>query len=56
MHVEAGEATPQLTAGPDGAEVLMLQMARPSERPGSDPKKLAVRDPNAYVQRPNVLA
>ena len=56
LHVEAGEATPQLTAGPNGAEVLMLQMARPSERPGSDPKKLAARDPNAYVQRPNVLA
>ena len=53
MHVEAGEATPVLTAGPDGAEVLILQMARPSERPGSDPSKLAQRDPNAYVQRPD---
>jgi hypothetical protein len=26
-----------------------LQFARPSERPGSDPRKLSDRDPNAYV-------
>lgn len=53
MHVEGGEAAPLLTAGPEGAEVLVLQLARPSDRPGSDPKKLAARDPNAYVQRPD---
>lgn len=52
MHVAAGETAPTLTAGADGAEVLILQLARPTERPGSDPSKLAARDPNAYVQRP----
>jgi hypothetical protein len=49
LHVKAGEETPVLTAGPDGATVLALQFSRPSERPGSDPRKLSDRDPNAYV-------
>lgn len=53
MHVETGEPAPVMTAGPEGAEVLILQLARPTERPGSDPSKLAERDPNAYVQRPD---
>lgn len=52
-HVAGGEASPELTAGPDGADVLVLQFARPSERPGSDPKALASRDPNAYLARPD---
>lgn len=53
MHVEGGEEAPVLNAGPEGAEVLVLQLARPSDRPGSDPRKLAERDPSAYVQRPD---
>ncbi len=48
MRVEAGEPAPLLQAGPDGAEVLVMQFARPSERPGSDPSKLK-RD--GYVDR-----
>lgn len=52
MHVKNGETPPTLTAGGDGAEILILQLARPTERPGSDISKLAERDPNAYVQRP----
>lgn len=52
MHVKNGEAPPTLTAGADGAEILIVQLARPTERPGSDISKLAERDPNAYVQRP----
>ncbi|MEC7537805.1 MAG: hypothetical protein VYB59_10990 [Pseudomonadota bacterium] len=53
IHVEAGETPPTLSAGAEGAEVLILQLARPTERPGSDPRKLAERDPNAYVMRPD---
>jgi hypothetical protein len=35
VRVESGEATPMLQAGPQGAEVLILQLPRPSGRPGS---------------------
>lgn len=52
IHVKPGEAAPNLRAGPNGAAVLVLEFARPSERPGSDPAKLATRDPNAYMTRP----
>lgn len=52
IHVEPGEVPPVLTGGPAGADVLVLQFARPSGRPGSDPKLLAARDPGAYMQRP----
>ncbi len=53
IHVAPGEASPVLRAGPEGADVLVLQFARPSERPGSDPMALALRDPAAYQQRPD---
>ncbi|MBE90640.1 MAG: hypothetical protein CMM76_14510 [Rhodospirillaceae bacterium] len=51
MHVEADEQAPMLVAGSDGANVLVMQYARPSDRPGSDPKEMAKRDPNAYVEK-----
>lgn len=51
MHVEAGEPAPTLVAGNDGANVLVMQYARPSDRPGSDPKEMAKRDPNAYAEK-----
>ena len=51
IHVEPGEDAPVMTAGPDGAAVLFLQFSAPSERPGSDPKVLAQRDPDAYMHR-----
>lgn len=50
IRVEAGEPTLALTAGNDGAEVLAVQFARPTERPGSDPSKLAHRE-NGYTLR-----
>lgn len=53
IHVAPGEPPPRFAAGDDGAAVLMLQFARPSERPGSDPQALAARDPNAYMRRPD---
>jgi hypothetical protein len=53
IHVPVGEPTPVLHAGETGADVLVLQFARPSERPGSDPSVLAARDPNAYMRRPD---
>ena len=53
VHVEAGEPAPLLRAGEDGADVLVLQFARPTARPGSAPALLAARDPNAYMQRPD---
>lgn len=49
IRTEPGEDTPVLKAGPSGANVLALQFSRPSERPGSDPQKLAARDPDGYV-------
>lgn len=53
MHIAPHDPVPELRAGPDGADVLVLQFARPSERPGSDPAVLATRDPAAYRQRPD---
>jgi hypothetical protein len=52
VHVPTDEAAPLFQAGQAGADILVLQFARPSERPGSDPSVLAARDPNAYMQRP----
>ena len=52
IHVLSGETSPTLQAGATGAEILVVQFARPSERPGSNPKMLAARDPNAYMKRP----
>lgn len=51
IRVNPGEETPDLQAGDEGANVLALQFARPSDRPGSDPEKLAARDPGGYVQK-----
>ena len=53
IHVASGETAPTLCAGETGADILVLQFARPTARPGSDPSILAARDPNAYMQRPN---
>ena len=52
IHLGPGEAAPSLRAGAAGADVLVLQFARPGARPGSDPEKLAKRDPGAYMRRP----
>lgn len=49
MHVGADEGTLTLHAGPKGATVLAMQFGRPSERLGSDPRKLTNRNPGAYV-------
>lgn len=49
IRVDAGEPTPNLQAGADGANVLVLQFSRPSDRPGADPAKLAARNPAGYV-------
>ncbi len=51
IHVAPGEDTPLLQAGPEGANVLVMQFPRPTERPGSDPAKLANRSEDDY-QRP----
>jgi hypothetical protein len=49
IRVDAGEPTPRFQAGAEGADVLMLQFARPSERPGSNPAELATRAADSYV-------
>ena len=49
IRVEADDPTLQLQAGPDGAQVLALQFCAPSERPGTDPAKLAERAKQGYV-------
>ena len=43
VEVEPGERLPELCAGASGAEVLVAQLPRASERPGSDVVKLAQR-------------
>lgn len=50
--VEAGEATPEFTAGAEGAEVVVVQFPRPTARLGSDPQQLAARDMNALYHLP----
>ena len=50
--VEPGEPAPQFTAGPAGAEIMVVQFPRPSERLGSDPKQLATRDMDALYHLP----
>ena len=49
VRVEPEDAALQLLAGDDGALMLALQFAAPSERPGTDPAKLASRAENGYV-------
>lgn len=53
IHVEAKEDAPHLQAGPDGANVLMMQFPRPTDRPGSDPALLANRTEDDYHARPD---
>lgn len=55
IHVEPNEAAPVLQAGPDGAAVLAMRFARPTDRPGSDPSKLGGRDEADYHMRPDNL-
>ncbi len=49
IRVDGGEPAPRFQAGPDGADLLMLQFATPTDRPGSNPVELAQRDPDGYV-------
>jgi hypothetical protein len=51
IHVASAEAAPILTAGAAGATVLLVQFGRPTDRPGSDVRALAARDPGSYVDR-----
>lgn len=51
IRVDPGEETPSLKAGGEGANVLALQFARPSERPGTDFETLAARNSEGYVQK-----
>lgn len=50
VRIEPADPGLELVAGPDGAQVLALQFAAPSDRPGTDPAKLADR-PTSYVNR-----
>jgi hypothetical protein len=50
--IDAGEPAPEFTAGPEGAEVLVVQFPRATERLGSDPAQLATRDMNALYHLP----
>ena len=51
IRMDPGDSPPKLEAGCEGANVLVLQFARPSERPGSNPETLTARVPNGYVQK-----
>lgn len=49
VRIEPDEPSIVLEAGPEGAQVLGLQFAAPSARPGTDPEKLASRAEKGYV-------
>lgn len=49
VRVEPEDPAIELIAGGDGALVLALQFAAPSDRPGTDPIKLAARSSKGYV-------
>ncbi len=49
IRVEPDEPAITLQAGDDGALVLALQFSAPSDRPGTDPAKLADRAAHGYV-------
>ncbi len=49
VYVEPGDATPIFRAGPQGAEVLALQLPRASERIGSRPEPIAARTGTNYT-------
>ncbi len=53
IYVDPGEDTLPLQAGPEGANVLVMQFPRPSERPGSDPAKLVNRSMDDYQKVPD---
>lgn len=55
MRVENTESTPELTAGPNGAEVLIMQLPKPTARIGSDPAELAKRDMSSYDAPPGLI-
>ena len=55
IRLEHGEPTPSLTAGSKGANVLMLQLPMPTERIGSDPKKLTERSKGEYFLPPGLV-
>lgn len=56
IRIEPGEATVVMTAGAEGAQVLALQFAAPSDRPGTDPSRLASRAGQGYVNRRSATA
>jgi hypothetical protein len=49
VRVEPEDPAIELLAGRDGALVLALQFAAPSDRPGTDPVRLAARSSQGYV-------
>ena len=51
IRIDPGEATPVFRSGDEGANVLALQFARPSDRPGADLQGLAARSNDGYVQK-----
>ena len=55
IRLERGEATPSFTAGPKGAQVLILQLPMPTDRIGSDPAKLAQREFGTYETPPGMI-
>ena len=52
VHVNSGEKALAFKAGENGALILCLQFAKPSKRPGSNPKEHSKRDPNSFVHWP----
>lgn len=43
LYISPDDATPTFTAGAEGVDLLMLQFAAPSERPGNNPSDLQKR-------------
>lgn len=49
VQFDAGEDLPAMTAGAEGANVLLVSFAQPSDRPGSNPEAMGERD--TFVER-----
>jgi hypothetical protein len=49
IRLDPGDEALELVAGSDGAQIVAIQFAAPSDRPGTDPAKLASRAEKGYV-------
>jgi hypothetical protein len=49
IWLEAGELAPVISAGPEGASILIMQFPRPSDRPGADLTRIRQRSKGDFT-------